>query len=78
MYSDDLYVMLAEERMKDRLREAEQPRMLAKVRMEDWLREAEQARLSRAAKGPRKVGGWWLQLTLILSSLLALFTRPQS
>ncbi len=52
--------------------------LLAKQYRKDKLREAEQARLIQAAKGPRKVGGWWLQLTLILSSLLALFARPQS
>ncbi len=48
------------------------------VRMEDALREAKQTRLIRAAKGPRKVRGWWLPVTLVLSSLFALFMRPQS
>ena len=52
--------------------------LLAKQYRKDKLREAEQARLIRTAKGPREVRGWWLQMPLILSSLLALFTRPQS
>ncbi len=52
--------------------------LLAKERMKDALREAEQERLIRAAKGPRKSRAWRLPVALILSSLLALFMRPQS
>ena len=50
--------------------------LLVMEHMKERVGEAEQARLSRAAKGPRMVRGWWLQMTLILSSLLALFARP--
>lgn len=52
--------------------------LLAEERIKDRLQEAEQARLIRAAKGPQEVGGWRLRVALILSSLLALFMRPQS
>jgi hypothetical protein len=52
--------------------------LLARERMKDALREAEQERLIRAAKGPRKSRGWRLPVALVLSSLLALFIRPQS
>ncbi len=52
--------------------------LLAKERMKDALREAEQERLIRAAKDPRKSRGWRLPVALVLSSLLALFMRPQS
>jgi hypothetical protein len=52
--------------------------LLAKERMKDALREAEQERLIWAAKGPRKSRGWRLPVALVLSSLLALFMRPQS
>jgi len=51
---------------------------LAEERMKDAMRQAEQARLIRAAKGPRKVRRWGLPVAFILSSLLALFMRPQS
>jgi len=51
---------------------------LAEERMKDAMREAEQARLIRAVQGPRKARGWRLPVALILSSLLALFMRPQS
>ena len=51
---------------------------LTEEHMKDTMHEAEQARLIRAAKGPRKSGAWRLPVTLILSSLLALFMRPQS
>jgi hypothetical protein len=47
-------------------------------RIKDALREAEQARLIRAAEGPSKVREWRLPAVSILSSLLVLFTRPQS
>ena len=50
----------------------------AEERMKDAMREAEQARLIRAAKGPRKAREWRLPAALLLSSLLALFMRPQS
>jgi hypothetical protein len=52
--------------------------LLAKERMKDALREAEQERLIGAAKGLRKSRGWRLPVVLVLSSLLALFLRPQS
>ena len=51
---------------------------LAEERRKDAMREAEQARLIRAAKGPRKVRGWWLPVVSILGSLLGLVIRPQS
>jgi hypothetical protein len=41
-------------------------------------REAERQRLIRTARGPRKARGWWTSAALMLSSLLALFVRPQS
>lgn len=47
---------------------------LAKERMKDAMREADQERLLRAAKGPRKGRKWRLRVTLILKSLLAIFT----
>ena len=47
-------------------------------RMKDALREAEQKRLIRAARGPRKVRGWWTSVALMLSSLVGLVIRPQS
>ena len=51
---------------------------LAEERIKDRLREAEQYRLIRAAKGPRKVRGWWTSVALMLSSLVGLVIRPQS
>jgi len=51
--------------------EAEQ---IMKERVKDALRKAEQALLIRAAKGPRESRGWWWPVTLILTSLLAIFT----
>ena len=54
------------------------PQRLAEERVKDALREAEQARLIQAAKGPKTLRGWRLPVALILSSLLALFMRPQS
>jgi hypothetical protein len=51
---------------------------LAQEHMKDTMRDAEQARLIGAAKGPRKSGAWRLPVSLILSSLLALFMPPQS
>ena len=47
-------------------------------RVKDALRKAEQERLIRAAKGPRKVRGWWTSVALMLSSLVGLVIRPQS
>lgn len=47
-------------------------------RHKDLLREAEQARLIRAAKGTKKSRDQGLSVMLVLSSLLALFIRPQS
>lgn len=47
-------------------------------RHKDLLRGAEHARLIRAAKGPRKSEDQGLSVMLVLSSLLALFIRPQS
>jgi hypothetical protein len=52
--------------------------LAAEESMEDLLREVERVQLIRAAKGPRKLRGWRLLVALILSSLLALFMRPQS
>ena len=46
--------------------------------MKDVQREAEPRRLARVARNPRKVQGWRLRVALVLSSLLALFMRPQS
>ena len=51
---------------------------LAEEYIKDRLREAEQARLIRAAKGARKVRGWWTSVALMLSSLVGLVIRPQS
>ena len=51
---------------------------LREERVRDAMREAEQARLIRAARGPRKLRGWWLPVALILNSPVALFMRPQS
>jgi len=47
---------------------------LTEVRMRDAIYEAEQARLMRAAKGPRKERKWWLRVTLVVKSLLAILT----
>jgi len=52
--------------------------LLAEERRKDAMREAEHARLIRAAKGPRKSKDQGLSVMLVLSSLLALFIRPQS
>ena len=51
---------------------------LAKERTKVAMREAEHARLVRAVKGPGKVREWRPPLGLSLSSLLALFARPQT
>lgn len=51
---------------------------LAKERMKDAIREAERTRLIQAAKGPGKMRDRSWPVALIMTNVLALFTRPQS
>ena len=50
---------------------------MAKERMNDALREAKRARSAWAVHRPKPVRRWKLNVALILSSLLAIFARPQ-
>ena len=52
--------------------------LLAEERMKDTMRQNAQVHLIRAVEGSPKSWGWQLPMILALSSLLALFIRPQN